>query len=105
MLKVSDDGKVEIFLEDVDADHLAWVEQVWRQHGMGRPHLDMAVGRLLRNVSNLAFAGPNLDKAVLGCLLGERLATFYMPVRGHRPAQWTFDIQPLITSLTAVTPI
>jgi sugar lactone lactonase YvrE len=105
VLKVSGDGTVEIVLEDVDADHLAWVEQAWRDHAMGRPHLDKAAGQLLRNVSNLAFGGPNLDQAVLGCLLGDRLATFAMPVRGHRPVQWTFDIQPLIKGLSEVKPI
>ena len=96
VLRISGDGEVEIFLEDVDPDHLAWVDQAWRDHAMGRPHLDKAAGKLLSNVSNLAFGGPNLDQAVLGCLLGDRLATFAMPVRGHRPVQWTFDIEPLI---------
>ncbi|MEP0941431.1 MAG: SMP-30/gluconolactonase/LRE family protein [Rhizobiaceae bacterium] len=105
VLRVSGDGKVEIFLEDVDPDHLAWVEQAWRDHEMGRPHLDKAAGKLLRNVSNLAFCGKNLDHAVLGCLLGDQLACFSMPVRGHRPIQWTFDIEPLLSGLSAIQPI
>ena len=101
VLRVTAAGEVDIFLEDVDPDHLEWVEQAWRDHAMGRPHLDKAAGKLLRNVSNLAFCGKNLDQAVLGCLLGDQLARFSMPVRGHRPVQWTFDIQPLIKSLTS----
>ena len=105
VLKVSGDGDVVIFLEDVDSDHLDWVEQAWRDHAMGRPHLDKAAGKRLRNVSNLAFCGPNLDEAVLGCLLGDQLARVSMPVRGHQPAQWTFDIQPLLKSLNSVSPI
>ena len=101
VLRVTTAGEVDIFLEDVDPDHLEWVEQAWRDHAMGRPHLDKAAGKLVRNVSNLAFCGKNLDQAVLGCLLGDQLARFSMPVRGHRPVQWTFDIQPLIKSLTS----
>lgn len=99
LLRVTGDGAVDIYLEDVDPDHLEWVEQAWQDHGMGRPHLDKAAGKVLRNVSNLAFGGDDLDQAVLGCLLGDSLATFPMPVRGHRPVQWTFDIEPLIQAL------
>ena len=99
VLRVSADGSVDIYLEDVDQDHLEWVEQAWRDHDMGRPHLDKAAGKVLRNVSNLAFCGENLNQAVLGCLLGDRLATFPMPVKGHQPVHWTFDIQPLLQAL------
>lgn len=99
VLRVSADGSVEIFLEDVDQDHLEWVEQAWLSHQMGRPHLDKAAGQVLRNVSNLAFCGPDLSKAVLGCLLGERLAKFDMPVKGQAPVHWTFNIDALIRSL------
>ncbi|NKB53240.1 MAG: gluconolactonase [Rhizobiaceae bacterium] len=99
VLRVATDGTVEIYLEDADANHLEWVEKAWRDHSMGRPHLDKAAGRVLRNVSNLAFCGENLDQAVLGCLLGEELTTFPMPVRGQQPVQWTFDIDPLLRAL------
>ncbi len=99
LLRVSTDGAVDIYLEDADMEHLEWVEQAWRDHQMGRPHLDKAAGRVLRNVSNLAFCGDNLDRAVLGCLLGEELATLAMPVRGHQPVHWTFDIEPLVQAL------
>jgi hypothetical protein len=105
VLRVSADAAVEIFLEDADPAHLAWVEQAWQDHAMGRPHLDKAAGQVLRNVSNLAFCGADLDQAVLGCLLGDRLATFDMPVRGHRPVHWTFNIDPLIRSLESINPI
>ncbi|MEP1209976.1 MAG: SMP-30/gluconolactonase/LRE family protein [Rhizobiaceae bacterium] len=105
VLRVSGDGVVEIYLEDVDPDHLEWVEQAWRDHAMGRPHLDKAAGKVLRNVSNLAFCGDNLDQAVLGCLLGDQLATFEMSVRGYQPVQWTFDIKPLLQALSDVNSI
>ena len=105
LLRVAANGQVDVFLEDADPDHLDWVEQAWRDHAMGRPHLDKAAGKVLRNVSNMAFCGANLDQAVLGCLLGDRLATFKMPVRGHVPIQWTFDIEPLERALDGLPTI
>lgn len=99
VLRVDGDGAVDIYLEDADSHHLDWVEQAYGQHAMGRPHLDKAAGQVLRNVSNLAFCGPDLDQAVLGCLLGDQLATMSMPVAGQPPVHWTFDIEPLIRAL------
>ena len=105
VLRVSEESGVKTFVEDADPKHLSWVEEAWRSHAMGRPHLDKAAGRILRNVSNLAFCGENLDQAVLGCLLGEALAVVKMPIQGHKPLHWTFDIDPLITALESVVPI
>ena len=99
VLRVDHDGNVEIYLEDADANHLEWVEEAFGRHAMGRPHLDKAAGQVLRNVSNLAFCGPKLDQAVLGCLLGDQLATMAMPVAGQTPVHWTFDIEPLIRAV------
>ncbi|MEO0546522.1 MAG: SMP-30/gluconolactonase/LRE family protein [Pseudomonadota bacterium] len=98
VLRVSNRG-TEIYLQDVDPDHLDWVEQAWRNHTMGRPHLDKAAGQVCKNVSNLAFCGPDLSKAVLGCLLDDRLPVIDMPVAGHQPVHWTFNIEPLKTAL------
>ncbi len=99
VLKVGKGGQVSTFLEDVDPGHLEWVEKAWCDHTMGRPHLDKAAGRRLRNISNLAFCGPSLNRAVLGCLLGQELAVIDMPVRGFPPGHWTCDIAPLLKAL------
>ena len=98
---VNENGSDVIFLEDVGADHLDWVEHAYSQHNMGRPHLDTAAGKRLHNISNLAFCGEQLDRAVLGCLLGEQLAVMDVPIAGHQPVHWTFDISPLISALEA----
>jgi hypothetical protein len=57
---------------------------------MGRPHLDHAAGRVLRNISSLAFGGPGLRTAYLGCLLGDMIASFDAPVAGYPPAHWNW---------------
>ena len=105
VLKVDGVGQVEIFLQDADLAHLAWVEAAYLAHSMGRPHVDKAAGSKLQNTSNLAFCGPDLDHAVLGCLLGGKLATLAMPTKGLRPVHWTFDIVPLIKALENVPAI
>lgn len=88
VLRVAPDGGVCVWLEDADAAHLAWVEDAYRAAAMDRPHLDQVRSRALRNISSIAFTGPDRRTAVLGCLLGERLATFTVPVPGAKPVHW-----------------
>jgi sugar lactone lactonase YvrE len=90
VIRVAPDGSQEIWLEDVDADHLAWVEQAYQSHEMGRPHLDGVKSQQLRNISSLAFGGSDLRTGYLGCLLGDRLASVQMPVAGHPPIHWHY---------------
>jgi sugar lactone lactonase YvrE len=96
VVRVSSDGSQTIWLEDVEPDHLAWVEQAYQDNAMGRPHLDGAKSKRLRNISNLAFGGSDLKTAYLGCLLGDEIAHFSMPVAGHPLPHWRADISPLL---------
>lgn len=90
VIRVARDGNQQLMLEDSDPEHLAQCEAAFASGTMGRPHLDTAGGRVLKNISSLAFAGPDLRTAVLGCLLGDRLATFRSPVAGTTPVHWTY---------------
>ena len=45
-----------------------------RRRRWAGPHLDRAAGRVLRNISSLAFGGPDLRTAYLGCLLDDASA-------------------------------
>jgi sugar lactone lactonase YvrE len=90
VIRVLPSGEQQIWLEDVDADHLAWVEQVYQSHSMGRPHLDGVKSKQLRNISSLAFGGRDLRTGYLGCLLGENIANLDMPVAGHPPIHWNY---------------
>jgi len=96
VVHVAADGTQTIWLEDVDHDHLAVVEQAYHAGSMGRPHLDGVRSRRLCNISNLAFGGRDLKTAYLGCLLGDAIASFAMPVAGHRLPHWNADISPLL---------
>ena len=90
VIRVLPDGGQQIVLEDSDPEHLAWVEAAYRAGELGRPHLDQAVSAKLRNISSLAFGGPDLKTVYLGCLLGDSIASFRSPVAGHPPLHWTY---------------
>jgi sugar lactone lactonase YvrE len=90
LIRVAPDGTQTLWLEDADAAHLAWVEAAYEAGTMGRPHLDRNPSRTLRNISSIAFCGPDRRSAVLGCLLGDRLATLRLPVAGAAPAHWHY---------------
>jgi sugar lactone lactonase YvrE len=88
LIRVAPDGGQTLWLEEADPAHLAWVEAAFEAGAMGRPHLDGGPSRWLRNISSIAFAGSDRRDAVLGCLLGDRLATLRLPVAGAAPTHW-----------------
>ncbi|MEZ5661770.1 MAG: SMP-30/gluconolactonase/LRE family protein [Burkholderiaceae bacterium] len=85
------DGAQTVWLEDADEAHLEQVERAYLAGEMGRPHLDDIRARVLRNISSLAFGGPDLRLGHLGCLLGTRIGTIEMPVAGLAPVHWHVD--------------
>ena len=93
MIRIAPDGEQTIVLEDSDRDDLAEVEEAFQAGVMDRPHLDRIRSRRLRSISSLAFGGPDLRTVYLGCLLGDRLATFRSPVAGVPPVHWNYDIE------------
>jgi len=95
VIRVGPDGRQETILEDGDRDHLERVEQAFHAGELGRPHLDTVHSRRLRNISSLAFGGPDRRIAYLGCLLGDAIACFPSPIAGHPPPHWDFDLGPL----------
>jgi sugar lactone lactonase YvrE len=88
VIRVAPDGAQRLILEDADPAHVAWCERAYAEGRLGREHLDRAAGRYLKNISSLAFGGEDLRTAYLGCLLGDRIASFRAPVAGHPPAHW-----------------
>ena len=95
VIRVTADGRQELWVEDCDPDFLQRVEDAFLAETMGRPELDTPGGKVLRNISSLAFRGPDLARATLGCLLGDKLAEFAAPVAGQPPVHWSFDVSPI----------
>ena len=88
LIRVAPDGAQTLWLQDADPAHVAWVEAAFEAGTMDRPHLDRCGSGSLRNISSIAFAGADRRTAVLGCLLGDRLATVARPVAGVAPYHW-----------------
>jgi sugar lactone lactonase YvrE len=91
VIRIGPDGRQHLVLEDMDPEHVAWVENAFNEGTMDRPHLDRVRSRRLRNISSLAFGGADLKTAYLGCLLGDSLATFRSPVAGRPPVHWDYE--------------
>ncbi len=95
VIKVAKNGSMSIQIEDSDPRHLKDVEDAFQSSTMGRPHLDGVKSKVLRNVSSLAFGGPRLRTAYLGCLLDERIPFFEAHASGALPRHFDFDLGPL----------
>jgi hypothetical protein len=91
LIRIGADGEQQTWLEDVDPAQLERIESAYCAEQLGRPHLDKVYGRKLRNISSMAFGGDGMRDALLGCLLGDRVARLRMPVAGHPPAHWNFQ--------------
>jgi sugar lactone lactonase YvrE len=101
VIRISPDGRSRAILEESDAGHLLEVERAFASGCMGRPHLDGSPARTLRNVSSLAFGGPALETAYLGCLLGDRIVAFEPGVRGRPHPSYFANLGPILPSRTA----
>jgi sugar lactone lactonase YvrE len=88
VLRIAPDRSIETWIEDSDPEHLDRVERAYHASELGRPHLDGVVSERLRNISSIAFGGPDRRTAYLGCLLGDTLFSFRAPAPGVALAHW-----------------
>lgn len=88
VIRVDAEGRQQLILEDCAEAHLDLCERAFLAGEMGRPHLDTCGGTVLKNISSLAFGGADLRTAYLGCLQGDRIASFRTTVPGHPPVHW-----------------
>lgn len=92
VIRVAVDGQCSVLLEDCTAEHLTLTEHAYENNLLGREHLDNAAGQQLKNISNLAFGGADLQTAYLGNLLGTTIPWFESPVAGAPLPHWSADI-------------
>lgn len=90
VIRVTSSDIHTLVLEDNYPSHMQWVEAAFQGGSMGRPHVDNVKSKRLRNISSLAFGGPDLKTAYLGCLLGDTIYSFRSPYAGHPPPHWRF---------------
>jgi sugar lactone lactonase YvrE len=86
VVRIEPGGRASVVLEEPDAALIAAAEARYAQGSMSGD--DIATGGTrpaLRNVSSVAFGGPDLRN-----LAGHRLATFRSPLAGAEPPHWRY---------------
>ena len=68
--------RMEIVLEDVNADFVARVEQAFASRAMTAEHLGRIPGTLIQQLTSVAFGGPDRRTVYLGSLHGSCLYRF-----------------------------
>ncbi|MEM8552335.1 MAG: SMP-30/gluconolactonase/LRE family protein [Pseudomonadota bacterium] len=96
VLRLAPDGSREIVVADRERHRISAVEAAWRDGTLDRTLLDAPHTGRLKNVSSIAFGGPDLRTAYLGCLLGDHIASFTAPVAGHGLPHYRVSLDPLI---------
>jgi DNA-directed RNA polymerase subunit K/omega len=81
-------GRAQVIVDDSDPDIVSAAERSYASGCIQRTELDAGGTRTLRNVSSIAFGGPDLRTVYLGSLFGTSLATFKSPIPGVRPVHW-----------------
>lgn len=95
ILRISPDGLCQTLYEDSDEAHLEWTEAAYSRDALGRQHLDKAAGRIMKNISNLAFGGADRKRIHVGNLLGSRLPWFDTDHTGVAMPHWDVDLGDL----------
>ncbi len=90
VIRVSRSGETHLVLEDCEPAAMDALQAAFDQGRFDRDMIDIANQRPLANLSSIAFGGPDLKTVYMGCLGGERIATFRSPIAGAVPVHWNF---------------
>jgi sugar lactone lactonase YvrE len=90
IIRVLPDGSWHTVAEDTEAKHMAAVRKAIDDGTLDRKLLYTNAGKVLPNVTSLAFGGPDLKTAYIGSVSGEGIAVFRTPVAGVAPPHWNW---------------
>lgn len=90
VVRVGPDGQVRVIIEDPDPAQVAAAEAAYARGQLSRGDIDSGGSRSLRNVSSVAFGGPDLRTVYLGNLAGDCLSSFRSPIAGAQPPHWLY---------------
>lgn len=88
--RIAPDGTKLTVIDDSLTATTQVLEAAFLAGTLNRPQLSAARGHRLHNVTSIAFGGPDLRTAYMGCLAGDTLATFRSPVAGVKPVHWSW---------------
>jgi sugar lactone lactonase YvrE len=87
---VTPDGNCQLLIEDAHEEQLSRLTRLQKTSGVPRTLIYEEHGSVLRNISSVAFGGPDMKTAYMGSLMGDRIHSFRSPVAGMVPAHWRF---------------
>jgi sugar lactone lactonase YvrE len=88
--RIAPDGEKQTIIDDAVTATAAQLEAAFDAGTLDRTQLSAARGHRLSNVTSLAFGGPDLRTAYMGCLAGSSLVSFRTPVAGLAPVHWNW---------------
>ena len=88
IIKVSPDGQQQVVLEDSDSAFLEKVENAFTSGTMASAHLTATGNTRLKNISSLAFGGPDRSTAYLGNLLDTQIHQISIDAKGCKLPHW-----------------
>ena len=89
--RVTPEGQRQTIIDDSEPDCVQRLEQAFQSRELTRPMMAQARGKCLKNITSLAFGGPDLRTAYMGSLDSTELITFRSPVAGARPSHWNWS--------------
>ena len=89
LIRVDPQGRQEVVLEQSDPAAVARVEEAFAAGRMHKDDLASTMETGLRNLSSLAFCGPDMKTGLLGSLGNDALVKIRLPVAGRKPAHWS----------------
>jgi sugar lactone lactonase YvrE len=96
LLRFTPDGNSSIVVADTNDSWVAQVATAFADGTMGRLHFDTSPGTLMRNVTSIAFGGPNLTTVYLGSLADNAILAFEASVAGLPPPHW--NVAPVLAA-------
>ncbi len=89
LIRVDPQGGQQIHLEQSDPADVARIEEAFQSGRMHKDDLAATMDKGLRNLSSLAFCGPDMKEGLLGSLGADTLLRISLPVAGRKPAHWS----------------
>ena len=87
-----DGDTVRTVLEEANTSHIDAVERAFASGTMRAEHLGPIPGTRLQHVTSIAFGGPDLRTAYVGCLHTDCVFRFRSDIAGTVPPHWTFTL-------------
>jgi sugar lactone lactonase YvrE len=92
LLVLRPDGELQTVLEDTDTEYAAMLAERLQSQSLTQEDMSTAGKSRLGNISSLAFGGPDLRTAYLGCLLDDCIRSFKSPLPGLAPVHWRREL-------------